>query len=138
MTGASTGKDDNGAGKDEIHRRGRRRMTTEDQPPYVSNGGCSAKSKDATSTPVKKSTIESLKEQLRRLKLPTIGNKSELLGRLTEYEQAREESDIDSEFEDCTAIENVGRQDTEEKTEVEDDKEVNDDTERSDDDEDER
>jgi len=64
-----------------------------------------AKSSCVTSTPIKKVTIEELKKQLRKLKLPTTGNKADLQQRLKNYEH--EESDIDSDTEDDTVIQNT-------------------------------
>jgi len=55
-----------------------------------------------TSTPIKKITIEELKKQLRKLNLPTTGNKADLQQRLKNYEQTNEESNINSDTENVT------------------------------------
>lgn len=82
--------------------RSHRRITTNQS----AHAGNAAKVKCATSTPIRKVTVQDLKEQLRKLKVPTIGNKPELQRRLAEYGQAHEENDTDSDAEDNTVIAN--------------------------------
>lgn len=89
-----------------------------------------------TSTPIRKVTIKSLKEQLRRLHLPTTGNKTELQRRLEAYEDAREENDDDSDPENDTIIKNANPQESNDDDEDEDDQEAEDEDEQDELDED--
>lgn len=80
--------------------------------------GDGAKPRFVTSTLVKKITIEELKKQLRKLKLSTMRNKADL--QLKNYEQAREESNVDS---DTEVIQNIKNSDDEKENEEESEEE---------------
>jgi len=86
--------------------------------------GGGAKSSCVTSTPVKKLTIEQLKKELRKLNLSTTGNKTDLQQRLKNYEQTNEESNIDSDTEDDTVIQNTEAQDSDDEERSEDSRRI--------------
>lgn len=77
--------------KEESVRRGRSQLKT-GHVSRIGNVDKNVKLKDircVTSTPIKKVTIETLKEQLRNLHLPITGNKAELQRRLEGYKDKK-------------------------------------------------
>lgn len=125
-SGVTQEDDTKSAGKEESLRRGRSQTKTVHMS-QAGNVDKSAKSRGiscVTSTPIRKVTIENLKEQLRRLHLPTMGNTAELQRRLEAYEDAPEESDDNSDPENDTIIENANPQESNDDDEDEDDQEA--------------